>query len=219
MPSYKNGWFDGKIKLLNLDDNTFPLGLVPHIYKFCNSYKINCYFTEDIINSFSEKINTSDIMYYFNTLQFFSKNKRIYPREDQFYATTRAITAKRCVNICPTSFGKSLSITMECLWYINCGLKCLIVVPTKDLVDQFYNDIKDYATNTAVFNSVSSPIWDMCTHDGYVYATIPNTAGVIMFKGHPAEGDEPANEYGWYWTEVIGKNNGIIFRIFVSVNS
>ena len=147
MPSYKNGWFDGKIKLLNLDDNTFPLGLVPHIYKFCNSYKINCYFTEDIINSFSEKINTSDIMYYFNTLQFFSKNKRIYPREDQFYATTRAITAKRCVNICPTSFGKSLSITMECLWYINCGLKCLIVVPTKDLVDQFYNDIKDYATN------------------------------------------------------------------------
>ena len=72
-----------------------------------------------------------------------------------------------------------------------------------------YKDFKDYATNTAVFNSVASPIWDMCTHDGYVYATIPNTAGVIMFKGHPAEGDEPANEYGWYWTEVIGKNNGI----------
>ena len=72
-----------------------------------------------------------------------------------------------------------------------------------------YKDFKDYATNTAVFNSVASPIWDMCTHDGYVYATIPNTAGVIMFKGHPAEGDEQANEYGWYWTEVIGRNNGI----------
>ncbi len=72
-----------------------------------------------------------------------------------------------------------------------------------------YKDFKDYATDTAVFNSVASPIWDMCTYNGYVYATIPNTVGVVMFRGHPAEGDEPANEYGWYWEEVIGKNNGI----------
>ena len=72
-----------------------------------------------------------------------------------------------------------------------------------------YKDFKDYATDTAVFNSVASPIWDMCTHNGYVYATIPNTVGFVMFRGHPAEGDEQANEYGWYWEEVIGKNNGI----------
>ena len=36
---------------------------------------------------------------------------------------------------------------MECLWYLHRGMRCLIIVPTKDLVDQFYNDIKDYATN------------------------------------------------------------------------
>ena len=72
-----------------------------------------------------------------------------------------------------------------------------------------YKDFKDYATDSAVFSSVTSPIWDICTYDGYIYATIPNTVGIVMFKGHPAEGDEPANEYGWYWTEVIGKNNGV----------
>ena len=72
-----------------------------------------------------------------------------------------------------------------------------------------YKDFKDYATDSAVFSSVTSPIWDICTYDGYVYATIPNTVGIVMFKGHPAEGDEPANEYGWYWTEVIGKNNEV----------
>ena len=72
-----------------------------------------------------------------------------------------------------------------------------------------YKDFKDYATDTAVFNSVASPIWDMCTYNGYVYATIPNTVGVVMFRGHPAEGNETPNEYGWYWEEVIGKNNGI----------
>ena len=72
-----------------------------------------------------------------------------------------------------------------------------------------YKDFKDYATDSAVFSTVTSPIWDICTYDGYVYATIPNSAGIAMFKGHPAEGDEPANEYGWYWTEVIGRNNGL----------
>lgn len=72
-----------------------------------------------------------------------------------------------------------------------------------------YKDFRDYANDSAVFSNVSSPIWDMCTFDGYVWASIPNSRGIVMYKGHPAEGNEPANDYGWYWTEVIGKNNGI----------
>ena len=27
MPSYKNGWFDGRVRLMNLNDRSFPLGL------------------------------------------------------------------------------------------------------------------------------------------------------------------------------------------------
>ena len=72
-----------------------------------------------------------------------------------------------------------------------------------------YKDFGEYAADSAVFSNVTSPIWDICTYDGYVWASIPNSAGIVMYKGHPAEGDEPANEYGWYWTEVIGKNNGV----------
>ena len=72
-----------------------------------------------------------------------------------------------------------------------------------------YKDFKEYATDSAVFSTTTSPIWDMCTYNGYIYATIPNSAGIAMFKGHPAEGDEIANEYGWYWEEVIGKSNGV----------
>lgn len=72
-----------------------------------------------------------------------------------------------------------------------------------------YKDFKDYATDPAAFSNVSSPIWDMCVYDGYVWASLPNSAGIVMYKGHPAEGNEPANEYGWYWTEVIGKYNGV----------
>lgn len=147
MPSYVNGTFDGKIRLLNLSDKTFPLGLTKHVYDLCCSYRIQCSIDQDVLDSFDENTMESDIVSFFSEKKFFSKKKQIHPREDQIYASTRAVLKKRCLNICPTSFGKSLSITMECLWYIQKGMKCLIVVPTKDLVNQFYNDILDYATN------------------------------------------------------------------------
>ena len=142
MPSYKNGFFDGRIKLMNMVDKTFPLGLTQHIYDFCNTQKISCSILPDVVNSFVDaNVRETDVEYFFEDKKFFSKGSRIYPRDDQLEATTRAIKMKRCLNICPTSFGKSISITMECLWYIHRGMRCLIVVPTKDLVDQFYNDI------------------------------------------------------------------------------
>jgi len=53
------------------------------------------------------------------------------------------------------------------------------------------------------------PIWELATHNGYIYATAPSTYGFVIFRGHPAENGEPANEYGWYWEEVAGLTNGI----------
>ena len=73
-----------------------------------------------------------------------------------------------------------------------------------------YKDFgKVYTTNPGVQGNISSPIWDICSYQGYIYATIPNTFGFVMFKGHPAADGETANEYGWYWEEVIGYNNGV----------
>lgn len=72
-----------------------------------------------------------------------------------------------------------------------------------------YKDFIEYATDPALTNSAGSPIWDMCSYDGYVWAVIPGRFGFVMFKGRPAENGETANEYGWIWEEVIGKTNGI----------
>lgn len=72
-----------------------------------------------------------------------------------------------------------------------------------------YKDFKEYVADPALTNSAGSPIWDMCSYDGYVWAVIPGKNGFVMFKGHPAESGETANEYGWKWEEVIGKTNGI----------
>lgn len=73
-----------------------------------------------------------------------------------------------------------------------------------------YKDFdKAYSTDSTMFNTILSPIWDIVEYDGYIYATLPNNHGFVMYRGRPAEEGEEANEYGWIWEEVIGKNNGI----------
>ncbi|MBR6283247.1 MAG: hypothetical protein IKR25_03000 [Muribaculaceae bacterium] len=53
------------------------------------------------------------------------------------------------------------------------------------------------------------PIWELAVHKGYIYATAPSMRGFVIFRGHPAAEGETPNEYGWYWEEVAGLNNGI----------
>ena len=146
MPAYKRGFFDGKIKLMDLNTRRFPIGLAQQIYVFCRNRVIPCQIENAVLDCFTRGPAEEEIELFIDGISVYSRGERIYPREDQRAAIIRAITAKRCVNICPTSFGKSLAITFECLWYVAKGLRCLIVVPTKDLVDQFANDIADYAT-------------------------------------------------------------------------
>lgn len=73
-------------------------------------------------------------------------------------------------------------------------------------------DFRDFGTTAydPIHTSwAGAPIWELANHDGYIYATAPTHAGFVIYKGHPAEGDEEANEYGWNWTEVAGLTNGI----------
>ena len=147
MPSYKNGMFDGKVHLLDRRTHMFPLGLIYYISDFLKVKNIPYLVEDDVRNSFVQSVSKADFQDFVQSIKMFSKGERIIPRDDQIYAVYEAITKKRCVNICPTSFGKSLSITLECIWFIKQSMKCLIVVPRKNLVEQFANDIADYATN------------------------------------------------------------------------
>ena len=72
-----------------------------------------------------------------------------------------------------------------------------------------YKDFGEYVYDPLMTNWAGSPFWELSSYKGYIYATSPSTAGFIIFKGHPATGSEKANEYGWYWEEVVGNHNGI----------
>lgn len=72
-----------------------------------------------------------------------------------------------------------------------------------------YKDFGEYAYDAIMSSWAGAPIWELSTYKGYIYATLPSSAGFIMFRGRPATSDEEANEYGWHWEEVVGNNNGI----------
>lgn len=77
-------------------------------------------------------------------------------------------------------------------------------------------DYKDFgvAAYDEIFNYWNdSPIWSMANHNGYIYVTLPGSAGFVVFRGRPATDAEKnstpkkANAYGWVWEEVAGLNN------------
>ena len=72
-----------------------------------------------------------------------------------------------------------------------------------------YRDFGEIAFDPIMSSWAGAPIWELATHNGYIYATAPSTNGFVIFRGHPAQGDEVANDYGWYWEEVAGLHNGI----------
>ena len=81
-----------------------------------------------------------------------------------------------------------------------------------DTVWERVADYKDFGMvpyDKILSSWAGSPIWELASHNGYIYATAPSTDGFVIFRGHPATDGETANAYGWYWEEVAGLNNGI----------
>ncbi|MBQ8466392.1 MAG: hypothetical protein IJ546_01700 [Prevotella sp.] len=72
-----------------------------------------------------------------------------------------------------------------------------------------YRDFGDLPYDNIMSSWAGSPIWELASHAGYIYATAPSTAGFVIWRGHPAADGEQANDYGWHWEEVAGLNNGI----------
>lgn len=144
-PKFKAKVWDGKIYLVKLTDASFPLGLAPKIANIFQDDKIKL--SKEVADAFYSNIEDDAIEDFFADFKFYSKGCEIFPRADQMEAVKRSLKLKRCVNVCPTSFGKSLAIFMECLYHIKMwNHKIVLIVPTVDLVDQFYNDIQDYCT-------------------------------------------------------------------------
>jgi len=146
MPKYRNGFWDGRIRLFNHNDRTLPVGLLNELKKFA---KFEDY-TVDISNVYHavNPVSPKQIKYFINNLDIRSKGTKIEPHDYQMFAVYAAIKNKRRLLLSPTSSGKSLMIYLICrmLKHIT-NKKTLIIVPNVGLVHQLAGDFQDYSSH------------------------------------------------------------------------
>jgi len=137
-PAFRNRYWDGKIRLLNLKTKQIYSGLVGYIKKFC---KDNNY-TFEVIDE-NKEVYPVDTKNLSNALSL-----PLEPRDYQLLASSVGLTKRRTVLISPTASGKSLIIYMMIRHLLNSGKKRgLLIVPTINLVEQMHSDFKQYSSN------------------------------------------------------------------------
>lgn len=127
IPSFKDGRWDGRIRLFNMEDLSFPTGLYVKIVKFLNDFKIQ-YTIEDERPS-SEKE--------FNWEWVHPKIKNLY----QYQEDSVKIAIEKKLGIIQVATGGGKSIIM-CKMLQLLGRKSLILVHKLDLLEQARNHLK-----------------------------------------------------------------------------
>lgn len=149
--AFKMGNWSGHTYLLhNSSKGCFaPAGLLTQIIKLCLDKKLKFDVDKNLCQYLEKQYSVEEIYDYLKPLKFYSKRQEILPRKDQYGSVIRICSKFRGINIAPTGWGKSLAIFMQILFLLNVVKleKILLIVPTKDLVQQFKNDILDYCTN------------------------------------------------------------------------
>lgn len=150
MPKYRNGIWDGKIRLLDVRFGTLPAGLTTELIEY--SEKLG-YEVELVSNNFgvpNEKtmVDIETIKNTISDIKISNKNNKLEIREYQYQALYNCIYNQRQVSITPTGGGKSLIAYCLYRWYLKKEniRTFLLVVPNLSLVKQLYSDFKEYSS-------------------------------------------------------------------------
>ena len=154
-PAYRNKYWDGKIRLFNIQNGQIYVGLLDKIIQFCKDHKYTYEFTESKFYGLpfevNEGISKEGVKDYMNAI---SRHK---PRDYQVEGVYDALRHNRKLLISPTASGKSLMIYSIVRYFVEKRKNTLIVVPTTSLVEQMYKDFADYG-------------WDVGSYCHKIYA-------------------------------------------------
>jgi superfamily II DNA or RNA helicase len=136
IPAYRNKIWDGKIRLFNIHNRYLYCGLLEYVFIFAEK---RCY----------EVVPDGDwwkpIKIEKDTAFVPDLNLPFKPRDYQLAAFYHALSYQKAILLSPTGSGKSLIIYLI-IRALN--TKTLIIVPTTSLVNQLYNDFKEYGWNS-----------------------------------------------------------------------
>lgn len=146
-PAYKNGSWDGKIRLFNQRTKLLYKGLLDIVVNFSkmNNYKLKI---DPSLFPKDKEITKEAIEEFCSTLKPSGGGEEISIREYQVEAIYQSLNNYRKILISPTGSGKSLIIytTIRFLLEQNPDEKILLIVPTISLVEQMFKDFIDYST-------------------------------------------------------------------------
>lgn len=146
MPKYKNGQWDGKIRLLNLKTKTFPFGLIIDLIKFCDKNE----YTYEIVNQTDLKlVNLKDDFTEFkNNITNITKMSILDKYQFQIDAVEKLIKYNKALLKSPTASGKSNIIYMLVRFFLDVEENdILICVPSISLVEQLFGDFISYVND------------------------------------------------------------------------
>ena len=155
MPKYREGIWDGKIRLYNPRSTLIYTGLLFYLLKFCKARGYEFSFAD--MEPFAPQmanITKDDVATFYESLQPAFRGSRIHAKPHQVSGVYHAIKNERTVLISPTSSGKSLMLYALARWHqMHHEGQVLLVVPTTQLVHQMFKDFDEYASMDDSWNA------------------------------------------------------------------
>jgi superfamily II DNA or RNA helicase len=145
-PSFRQGRWDGKIRLFDLRSSTLPIGCFYTLLKLLKS--LNYSYTIDPSLKPDPIFKDVDEVW----IKKFLKDKFKSELDLRYYqveAILRSLKYGKCINLLPTASGKSFVqfCVMEIIRHFYPDTKTLLIVPSINLVEQMRYDLNDYAKN------------------------------------------------------------------------
>ena len=149
MPSFKNRYWDGKVRLFSLKTNKIYIGLLPYVDEFCRERGYEFEGVSDILGTKEREPDESFIE---------ELGLPFQPRDYQLDAFRTTVQYGRQLLLSPTASGKSLIIYLLARYY---NKKTIIIVPTTSLVEQMAKDFEEYGYNEKICKIYSGqPVFD-----------------------------------------------------------
>ena len=134
IPAVRRRFWDGYIRLFNLNTNQIYLGLYDYLKEFCDERSYS-------IEGYEKDTDIFTIERYQEIVQDIPLELRDYQKEAIAYAAHN----QKCILVSPTASGKSLMIYSLIRYnFLKKNKKALVIVPTTSLVEQMAKDFHDY---------------------------------------------------------------------------
>lgn len=142
-PLYKNKLWNGKRTCYNKEKNTFPMGMWKEALKCCEEFGYAFAFTNKEEFPINRTVKKKEFEAFI--ADFFSEYK-FQPREYQVRVAFNVLKNRYCNVSVATSGGKTLIYSMVLFYLLSKypKKKFLLVVPSKTLVTQFYDDVQEF---------------------------------------------------------------------------